>query len=433
MSGLEIFAFMLVIFIGAIILTIPVPFAMMLSSVAVLLVDDALTPFLIIDRTFKAYNSFLLLAVPFFLLASNLMNGGGLTDRLMGLSRALVGHFTGGLAQVNIFASMLFAGVSGSSSADAAGIGQVMIPAMEKEGYDKPFSVAVTACSSVMGVILPPSIIMIIWGGTMNTSIAGMFLGGAIPGVLIGLFMMATTYVYAKKRKYPVTNSFELRRVFKQLQGASISLMMPVIVVGGIVFGLFTPTEAAIIAALYALCICSFLYRTLNFKQSCNIFYETAYFSGMMLFNIGTASAFSWVLSFYQVPQELVESIAKFEFSPLTIALLITLIFLVVGLFMDNIPAVIVLAPILKPLADSVGMHPVQFAIIGVIALAYGLVTPPYGICLLITTSIGQISVLKALKEIVIFLVPMLLILLLVILFPSLVLWLPQMVFPEFL
>ena len=329
--------------------------------------------------------------------------------------------------------SMLFAGISGSSTADAAGIGKIMIPSMKKEGYDTSFSVAVTACSSVMGVILPPSIMMIIWGGTMNTSIGAMFLGGAIPGLMIGLSMMITVYFYAKKRQYPVSKAFDGRKVVDAFKASIFAMLMPVLVVGGIISGWFTPTEAAIVASVYTMVICLFVYKSLKVKQLFNVFYDTAYFSGMMLFNIGAASAFSWILSFYQVPQDIVSYIGSFNATPLQIAFIIAFVFLVVGLFMDNIPAVIILGTILKPLADSAGLHPVQFAIIGVIALAYGLVTPPYGICLLIAARIGEISILKVLRDVLVFMVPMLLILLLVILFPSVVLWLPKLIFPEFL
>ena len=433
MSGLEIAASMIAVFFLGIIIRIPVPFALLAGSLFVLLIDDGITPFLIIDRTFKAYDSFLLLAVPFFLLAANVMNVGGLTSRLIALSQAVVGRLPGGLAQVNVFVSMLFAGVSGSSSADAAGIGKVMIPNMKQQGYSASFSVAVTACSSVMGVIFPPSILMIIWGGTMNVSIASLFLAGVLPGLLIGLSMMLTVYLYAKKYRYPVADSFSFRRIFNRLRSAIWGLLMPLIVIGGIIGGITTPTEAAIIATLYTIFISLFIYKSVSLKQIYATLSESAYFSGMMLFNIGAASAFSWILAYYQVPQELVASIAGLDLSRIEIIVIITLSFLVVGLFMDNIPAIIILGTILQPLALSAGIHPVQFAIIGVIALAYGLVTPPYGICLLITSRIGEISVLKAMRDVLIFLAPMLLILLLVMFSEDLVLWLPRLIVPEFL
>ncbi|MGH6884771.1 MAG: TRAP transporter large permease, partial [Geminicoccales bacterium] len=236
-----------------VVLRVPVAFALGLACIPVFFIDPRLTPFVLLQEMFKSYNAFILLAVPFFLLAANLMNSAGITDRLVRLAQSMVGHLPGGLGHINVVVSMMFAGISGSSTADAAGIGSLLIPQMKKQGYDASFSVAITACSSVMGVIIPPSILMIVWGGLMSVSIGGLFLAGVVPGVLIGLSQMATVYVYARRRGYPVYARSSLVEFASTLAQASLALMTPVIIVGGIVGGFFTPTEASVVAVIYSL------------------------------------------------------------------------------------------------------------------------------------------------------------------------------------
>ena len=237
MSPGEAAAILFGAFMVLIMLRVPVSFALGLACVPLLYLDDKLTPIMLCNEMWKSYNSFILLSVPFFLLAANLMNAAGITERLVALARASVGHFPGGLGHVNVLVSMLFAGVSGSSTAEAAGIGSILIPAMKKQGYDSSFSVAITACASVMGVIIPPSILMVVWGGLMSVSISGLFLAGIVPGILIGLFMMATVHVFAKRRHYPVYQRASLVEFLRALKGAALALLTPAIIVGGIVGG----------------------------------------------------------------------------------------------------------------------------------------------------------------------------------------------------
>lgn len=416
-----------------IILRIPVSFALGLACIPVFLIDDRLTPFLLINEMWKSYNSFILLAVPFFLLAANLMNSAGITERLVSLSRATVGHLPGGLGHINVMVSMLFAGISGSSTADAAGIGSLMIPAMKKQGYDFSFSVAITACSSVMGVIIPPSILMIVWGGLMSVSIGGLFLAGVVPGFLIALFMMTTVLVYAKMRDYPISQRASLREFLYALGQAVFALVTPAIIVGGIVLGLFTPTEASVIAVIYSAAVGAIIYRSIGLKEFPKVLYESARFAAISLFCIGTASAFGWLLAYFRVPQSLVDALAAWGTGMVTTGLLIGLSFLIIGMFIDAIPAIIILGTILQPLAENVGMHPIHFAIIGVISLAFGLVTPPYGLCLLISCSLGEIRVVDALKDVGVILIPMFFLLILVIVFPELILFLPRLLTPQYL
>ena len=416
-----------------IVLRIPVSFALGLACVPMMLLDDRLTPILLIGEMWKSYNSFVLLAVPFFLLAANLMNVAGITERLVRLAQTSVGHLPGGLGHVNVMVSMLFAGISGSSTADAAGIGSLMIPAMKKQGYDSSFAVAITACSSVMGVIIPPSIMMVVWGGLMSVSIGGLFMAGILPGCLIALLMMATVLAYARRRNYPVYERATLKEFLRALGSASLALVTPAIIIGGIVGGLFTPTEASVVAVVYSALLGGVIYRSLKLKDFSKVFYDSARFAAISLFCIGTASAFGWLLAYYRIPQALVDVIAGWGSGPMTTGFLIALAFLFDGMFIDAIPVIIVLGTVLMSLAVNVSMHPIHFAIIGIISLAFGLVTPPYGLCLLISCSLGEVKVVDVLKDVAIILVPMLVLLVIVIVFPEFVLFLPRWITPKFL
>ena len=431
MSPGEVSAILFGTFGALIVLRIPVSFALGLACIPILFIEERLTPMLLINEMWKSYNAFILLAVPFFLLAANLMNSAGITDRLVNLSRAAVGHLPGGLGHINVMVSMLFAGISGSSTADAAGIGSLLIPAMKKQGYDSSFSVAITACSSVMGVIIPPSIMMIVWGGLMSVSIGGLFLAGVVPGILIALFLMGTVLAYAKIRNYPIYRRSSLKQLLQALGRAILAIVTPAIIVGGIVGGLFTPTEASVVAVLYAALLGGMIYRSIGLKAFPKVLHDSACLASISLFCIGTASAFGWLLAYFRVPQALVDVLALQGTGLVSTGFLIAISFLIIGMFIDAIPAIIILGTILLPLAENVGMHPIHFAIIGVISLAFGLVTPPYGLCLLISCSLGQIKVVDALKDTGIILAPMLVLLILVIVFPQLVLFLPRLITPQ--
>lgn len=416
-----------------VLLRVPVAFALGLSCLPMLVLDDRLNSFILVDRTFQSYNSFLLLAVPFFLLAANIMNGAGITDRLVRLSKAMVGHLPGGLGHINVLVSMLFAGVSGSSTADAAGVGKLMIPAMINEGFDRKFSIAITACSSVMGAIIPPSILMVVWGGVMSVSVGALFLAGAVPGVMIALVMMLTVYFYARVRDYPVHERSNFRNFIAALGSSILALFTPLLIVGGIAGGFFTPTESSVVAVLYSAAIGMLVYRSVGLRKMASIVYDSARFASLSLFCIGTASAFGWLLAYYQVPKALVGIVQSLELSAIGFGFAAAMVFLVIGLFIDAVPAIIILGTLLHPVALSVGMHPVHFAVIGIISLSFGLVTPPYGLCLLIASAIGGLNVKDVLKDVTIILVPMLIILSLVIVFSQISTALPQSVMPKFM
>jgi tripartite ATP-independent transporter DctM subunit len=408
-------------------LRVPVAFALGLACLPIFLIEDRLTPQNLVQETFNAYNSFILLAVPFFLLTANLMNVGGITTRLVRLSRDLVGHFPGGLAQVNVVLSLFFAGISGSSTADAASQSKIFIEAQRKEGYHDSFSVAITAVSAVLAVIVPPSILMIVWGGLLTVSIGGLFLAGIVPGVLIALVQMGTVHVYAKLRNYPTYPRATLVETFKAIGVAIPALMTPVIIIGGKIFGWFTATESACIAVLYAAALTMLVYREMNWKGLHGALLETGRLTGVALFCVGTASAFGWLLAYYQIPKALLANVAEWGMGPVATGFFIAGVFLVVGCFLDAIPAIVIVGTVLEPLAKSVGLDPIHFAMIGIVSLAFGLVTPPYGLCLMISAHIAGMRVVDTLKDVFIMLIPMFAVLALVIMWPDLVLFLPKL------
>ena len=412
---------------------VPVAFALGLAALPILVVEPRLSPMVLFNEMFKAYNSFILLAVPFFLLTANLMNVGGITDRLMRLSRSLVGHFPGGLAQINVVLSVFFAGISGSSTADAASQGKLFIQAQVKEGYDLSFSIAITAVSAVLAVIIPPSILMVVWGGVISTSIGAMYLAGVIPGLLIGLAQMATVHAYAKRRNYPVYPRAGAGEVLRSALTSIPALTTPLIIVGGILLGWFTATESAAAAVLYAALLSIFYYRELSLRQLYTAIVDTGRLASVALFCIGTASVFGWLLAYYQIPKALLANVTEWGLGPIGVGFLIAGAFLVVGCFLDAIPAIIIVGTTLQPLAASVGLHPVSFAIIGIVSLAFGLVTPPYGMCLMISCAVAKVPLKFALKDTMIMLIPMLLVLVAIIVWPEIPLILPRLISPELL
>ena len=421
------------VFFGLMFLRVPVAVALALACLPLLLLEPNLSAMTLVQETFNAYNSFILLAVPFFLLTANLMNIGGITDRLMLLSRTMVGHFPGGLAQINVVLSMFFAGISGSSTADAASQSKLFIDAQRKEGYDDSFSVAITAVSAVLAVIIPPSILMIVWGGVLTVSIGALFLAGIMPGLLIGLVQMATVHVYAKMRGYPTYPRATLIEFAKSLLVSIPALMTPVIIIGGKIFGWFTATESACIAVLYAAALSIIVYREMDLKGLNSALLDTGKLAAVALFCVGTASAFGWLLAYYQIPKAILEGVGAWHMGLTTTGFFISAVFLVVGCFLDAIPAIIIVGTILQPLAVAVHMDPVHFAMIGIVSLAFGLVTPPYGLCLMIACSIAKIRMMDALKDTMIMLMPMLGVLIGVIVWPELVLFLPKLISPEYL
>ena len=421
------------LFFGLMFLRVPVAFALALACLPILLIEPRLSSSILLQETFNAYNSFILLAVPFFLLTANLMNVGGITDRLMRLSRSMVGHFPGSLAQINVVLSFFFAGISGSSTADAASQSRIFIEAQRKEGYDDGFSVAITAVSSVLAVIIPPSILMVVWGGTLTTSIGALFLAGIIPGFLITVAQMGTVHAYAKIRNYPTYERASWGELGHSLWISIPALMTPLIIIGGKVFGWFTATESACIAVLYAGFLSALIYRQMDVKRFFAALLDSGRFSSVALFCVGTATAFGWLMAYYKMPEAILAGVSTWGLGVTGMGFLVAAVFLVVGCFLDAIPAIIIVGSILQPLTLAAGMDPVHFAMIGIISLAFGLVTPPYGLCLLIACAMAEMRLIDVLKDIMIMLMPMCIVLVMVILWPQVVLFLPSLISPEFL
>ena len=418
-------------FFALLVVRVPVAFALGLACLPSLIFEPRLSPMVLFNETFKAYNSFILLAVPLFLLTANLMSIGGITDRLVRLSRTMVGSMPGALAQINVVLSVFFAGISGSATADAASQSKIFIDAQTKEGYDLSFSIAITAVSAVLAVIIPPSILMVVWGGVISTSIGALYLAGIIPGLLIAGAMMATVHVYAVRRKYPVYPRSTAKEFFLSALESVPALMTPFIIVGGILLGWFTPTESAAVAVIYAAILSIFIYREMDRKRLYAALSETGKLSGIALFCVGTASAFGWLLAYYQIPGAMLQNVTAWGLGPTGVGFFIAFCFLVVGCFLDAIPAIIIVGTTLVPLVQSVDMHPIQFAIIGIVALAFGLVTPPYGLCLMIACSVAKVPLRYAIKDTLIMLVPMLLVLVALIIWPEIALFLPTLISPQ--
>ncbi len=413
-------------FIALIFLGVPIAFSMGISSMIYLSLSDI--PYIIVaQKMFSGVNSFVLLCIPGFVLAGNLMNTGGITKRIIRFSNAAIGHIRGGLGLANIVASMIFAGITGTAIADTTSLGAILIPAMEEEGYDVPFSVAVTAASSTIGPIIPPSLPMIIVGTLTGLSVSKLFLGGAIPGVLLGIFLMIVSYVISVKRGYPKDEKKPFSVVMKTFFSAFWALMLTVLILWGILGGFFTPTEASIVASLYAFVVGKFIYKELKWNQLPKIILDTMKTSAAIMLLVGFAATFGWILASEQIPQLVAEFILSISTDKIVVLLLLNILLLFVGMFMETIAALIILFPVLLPVAMKIGMDPVHFGVMAVLNLMIGLTTPPVGVCLFAGASIGKISIAKATRAIVPFLAVSLFVLALVTFIPQITLFLPNL------
>lgn len=422
---------MVVLFGGFVVLAllrVPIAFALLIASLVVFVATGRLDPWNMTQEMYAGLDSFVLLAVPFFVLAGNIMNEARVTERLIRLAYALVGSIRGGLGMVNVAVSMAFAGISGSSTADTAGVGTVLIPQMRKRGYSTEFSVAVTAASSVMGSIIPPSILMIVWGALTNTSIGALFLGGVIPGALIGFSMMGIVYVTARRHGYPSEERISLREVGRAFWESVLAIGVPLVVIGGIVFGFVTATEASVLAVLYALVLGLLVYRTIRIRDLPRVFRDSARLASLSLFALAGASVFAFLLAFYQIPFVLQGIIGGL--SPFLLLPIVALLWLAIGTFMDALPAMAIMIPVFAPAITATGLDPVHYGVVSVVALSVGLITPPYGLCLLLASAIGGIPVTHALRSIAPFMVVLLAIVALIVFVPQLVLWLPEVLQP---
>jgi tripartite ATP-independent transporter DctM subunit len=422
--GILLFSFLLLLAIG-----MPVAWSIIISSVFTLLVSVPFIPGLttIAQRMATGIDSFALLAIPFFILSGELMNRGGVAKRLIAFAKALVGSLPGGLALINIISAMLMGSVAGSAMASASAMGSILGPEMEKEGYSKGFGVAVNITSATTGLVIPPSNILIVYSlASGGASIAALFLAGYIPGILTGLFLMIVAMIWAKKNNIPTRKRAPLSKVFSTFIDAFPSLMLLVVVIGGIVSGIFTATEASAIAVIYTL-ILGFIYKEINHKNLSGILLKASSTTAIVMFLIGASMSMSWVLSFENIPELISSGIMSISDNKIVILLLINLTLLFVGIFMDMTPAVLIFTPIFLPVVAELGIDPIHFGIIMILNLCIGLCTPPVGSVLFVGVGVANTSIQKVLKPLVPLFIAMVVALTLVTYIPALSLWLPSL------
>ncbi|TVR34058.1 MAG: TRAP transporter large permease [Spirochaetaceae bacterium] len=412
-------------------LIIGVPIAMSLGGASMLWVYLAqrIPDFIILQRMVGGVNSFPLLAVPFFILAGNLMNAAGLTTHIFAFARSIVGWMRGGLGHVNVGASIIFAGMSGAAVADAGGLGTIEIKAMTDAGYDTDISVAITAASSTIGPIIPPSLPLVIYGVIAQASIGRLFIAGIVPGLLMGVSLMVLIAWYARKRNYPRDARFTVRQMVVSLWRGFPSLLTPVIIIGGIAFGVFTPTEAAVAASAYTLILGTLIYRTLTFKKIMQVSIDTLETTAIILFIVAGAAIFAWILTRLQVPSHFAALLLSITENPIVLLLLLNLVLFIVGFFMETIAAITILVPVLLPIALQIGVDPVHFGIFMILNLMIGLLTPPVGMVLYVLSRVAKIPFERCAKATAVFIIPLVIVLLLVTFVPALSLWLPGVFF----
>jgi TRAP-type transport system large permease protein len=383
-----------VVFFGLILLGMPIGFTLGIAAFAGFLMMGNLEMLALIpQRFFSGMDLFPLMAIPFFILAGEIMNKSLITLRLVKFSNPLIGHLRGGLGHVNIMASIFMAGVSGSAVADTSALGSMLIPAMEKEGYPRKYSAAITAASSIIGPIIPPSIIMVVYGSLTGVSIAGLFAGGIIPGVGMGILLMAMNHIISKRRNFPKREKrASLKEMIAGFRQAALALVAPIIIVGGILGGIFTPTESAAVAVGYCFFVGFFVFRTLKLKDIPPLLFATARTTGITFVIVAFAASLAWILTSEQVPQIIATQLFQISHNKYVILIIINIFLLIVGMFMDVIAALIILGPVLAPVVQALGIHPIHFGVIMSINLCMALVTPPVGACLFVACSISRVS-----------------------------------------
>lgn len=408
-----------------ILLGVPIAVALGLSSAIAVLWAGEIPIIILVQRVFSSIDSFPLMAIPLFILAGVLMENGGISKRLIHFANTLTGHIKGGLGLVVVVTSMFFAAISGSGAATVAALGTILIPGMIKRGYHKNFAGSVQAVSGELGVIIPPSIPMILYGVATGTSVVDMFMAGVIPGMLIAFSLFFPVYLIARKRGYPSEKKASWSERWKAFKEAFFALILPVIILGGIYGGIFTPTEASAVAVAYAFVIGVFVYKEIKWKDLMGIAGQSAITTSIILFIIANAGLFSWILSREGIPRMIAENISNISSSPIVFLLIINLVLLIVGMFFDAATAIIILAPILAPVAMAFGIDPVHFGIIMIVNLAIGMCTPPVGVNLFISCEIAKIKLQDITKGILPFLIVLLVDLLIISFIPQLSLWLP--------
>lgn len=411
-------------------LKVPVAFSIGISTLVTLLFSIPFLPAVttVSQRMITGLDSFALLAIPFFILAGEIMNQGGIARRMINFAKSLIGALPGGLSYVNVLAAMLFGAISGSAVAAASAIGGIMTEGMVKDGYPRPFTAGVNITSASTGLVIPPSNALIVYalasGG--SASVAALFLAGYIPGILVGVGLMVVVFIYSRRYDLPKGDRVALSEVWKSFKGAFFSLLMLVVVVGGIVLGIFTATEGAAIAVVYA-AVLALAYKEIKFKDFKNIFLQSAKTNAIVTFLIGTSMAMSWLFSFESFPEYLSNVLLGSISSPIMVFLIINLTLLVIGTFMDMTPALLIFTPIFLPLVTELGMNPVHFGIIMVMNLCIGLCTPPVGTLLFVGSGVAKVKVTQVIGPMIPLLLAMIAVLMIVTYFPTLAMWLPEL------
>ncbi|MGP1418419.1 MAG: TRAP transporter large permease [Sphaerochaetaceae bacterium] len=418
---------LILLFLLLMVCGVPIAVALAGSSIVTVLLTDSFTFTAIIHRMIGNANSYVLLAIPFFILAAKLMNCGTITKRIFRFATAWVGPIPGGLGHANVLASIIFSGMSGSAVADAGGLGQIEIQAMNDAGFDSPFSAAVTAASATIGPIIPPSVPMVVYGMLAEVSVGALFMGGVVPGLLLGLATMVYVFIVSKKRGYPRTK-FSWREIGVATKEGFLSLLTPVIIIGGIWGGVFSPTEAAVVAVGYAFVLTVLFYREMGFKQVFHEFMQTAIDSAAILFIICGAAAFSWLVAMLGITNALSNWLVSLTSNKYLILLFINIVLLLLGMFMEALSVLTILVPFLIPLMNAYGLDPVHVGVVIVLNLMSGLVTPPVGTSLFICARQSGITIERMYKAIIPFLIPLLLVLFLITYVPDFVMWIPKMI-----
>ena len=423
MGFLLMISFIVMMFIG-----VPIAVAMAGSTILACIVTGDYSSLAITFKMVAGVESYVLIAIPFFILAGNIMNSGGITNRIFKFANTLVGRMPGGMGHANVVSNIIVSGMSGSAVADAGGLGAVIIKAMRDQGFDDDFSSAVTCAAATIGPIIPPSIPLVVFGAMAEVSIGSLFLGGFLPGMLLGIFTMIFVHIISVKRKYPIRDKMTRIEILKACKEAFLPNLTPFIIIGGILTGVCTPTEAAVIATFYAFFL-SIFYREMSFKKLEKILLETLMMSSTIIFIIASATAFSWLIAMEGIPQLVTGFILSVTSNPHLIILLLNIILLLMGMFMEGLSILTIVVPFLLPLINQLGLNPVHIGVMVVLNLMIGLSTPPVGLSLFVVSKIANVKLQDLYREIIPFLIPLIGVLAIISYFPSVVTFIPDMFF----
>lgn len=426
--GVDVWVILVSTFVLFLAARIPMGVAMILSSAVTIAVQGSTSLLMVVQRLFAGTDSFVLMAIPFFMLAGVIMDNGGITKRIVAFANSLVGMIPGGMAAVNIVASMIFGGISGSASAEASALGALMIPAMEQQGYKKAFASAVVASSSPIGMIIPPSIPMVLYSFVSGVSLGSLFLGGIIPGILVGLVLIGiATFISARRGYKGSATRFDIKEVVRTSKDGLLAMIAPAIIIGGIIAGVFTPTEASVVAVVYSLILSTLVYHDLKWSEIPKILVKAGRSTGMVMFVTAAAGVLSIVLTINDIPQAISAGILQVAHTPGQFMLLACILLFILGMFLDVSVITLLVTPILAPLVMSYGLNPIHAAMIFMVLLAVGLITPPVGLCLFVASGISGLKIEEIAKEAMPFIFGILLVGLLVWFFPALATYIPSL------